>query len=296
MNLKSIWSALIEGFSPLGFSEMEKTANELGVKDGWVTLLWASWLFDSEPFSTETFMRVRPYGLARVIEARFASAAKQGLLSVHSVTEYQRTEKGKQVVEQIVRSAEETLVELQPVSTADLQKILDYAMRLVEATFDMPEPPSKFALTSYYENLYSNQNVPLLRLILHHVGTLDQYRGAAHIASWELHNIKGYEWSALTSIWRNEANTLDALHEDMGASVFTRDEILEALRDLIERGWIEEETDTFRTTADGGKIRQEAEDETDRLFFIPWSCLNESELEELASLAGQLRDGLKNPS
>ena len=33
--------------------------------------------------------------------------------------------------------------------------------------------------------------------------------------------------------------------------------------------------------------------ETDRLFFAPWSCLSESELEELASLANQLRDGLK---
>lgn len=28
--------------------------------------------------------------------------------------------------------------------------------------------------------------------------------------------------------------------------------------------------------------------------FAPWSCLSESELDELASLANQLRDGLKN--
>jgi hypothetical protein len=39
--------------------------------------------------------------------------------------------------------------------------------------------------------------------------------------------------------------------------------------------------------------RVTVEAETERLFFLPWSCLNESELEELASLAGQLRDGLK---
>lgn len=31
----------------------------------------------------------------------------------------------------------------------------------------------------------------------------------------------------------------------------------------------------------------------DKYFFAPWSCLSESELEELASLASQLRDGLK---
>ena len=70
MNLNAIWSALIEGFAPLGNSEMETTANELGVGDGWITWLWASWLFASEPFSTASFMRIRPYGSARVIEAR----------------------------------------------------------------------------------------------------------------------------------------------------------------------------------------------------------------------------------
>ena len=40
-------------------------------------------------------------------------------------------------------------------------------------------------------------------------------------------------------------------------------------------------------TSAGRQARAEVE------AFAPWSCLNESELEELASLANQLRDGLK---
>ena len=40
--------------------------------------------------------------------------------------------------------------------------------------------------------------------------------------------------------------------------------------------------------------RAEVEVEMERLFFASWSCLNESELEELSHLAEQLRDGLKN--
>lgn len=296
MNLNSIWTALIEGFYPLGNSEMEKTANELGVKEEWTTLLWANWLFDTEPFSTETFMRVRPYGSARMIKERFASAAKQGFLSVHSAKEYQRTEKGKYFAEQVTRSGEDVIAHLEPITPAELQKILNYTKRLVEATLDTPEPPSKFAMTRYYKNLRSNQDAPLLRLILHHLGSLDQYRGAAHIASWGSHNIKGYEWSAFTSIWRKEANTLDALHEEMGTSVFMREEILDALQGLSARGWITETAGNYQVTSDGARVRQEAEDVTDRLFFAPWSCLNQSEVEELSSLASQLRDGLKNSS
>ena len=45
----------------------------------------------------------------------------------------------------------------------------------------------------------------------------------------------------------------------------------------------------------GKQVRAQVEAETDRLFFAPWSCLNESELEELSRLASQLRDGLQNP-
>lgn len=44
----------------------------------------------------------------------------------------------------------------------------------------------------------------------------------------------------------------------------------------------------------GGQAGARAEVEVERLFFASWSCLNESELEELSHLAEQLRDGLKN--
>lgn len=39
--------------------------------------------------------------------------------------------------------------------------------------------------------------------------------------------------------------------------------------------------------------RAEVKAETEPLFFAPWAYLNESELEGLASLARQLREGLK---
>ena len=48
-----------------------------------------------------------------------------------------------------------------------------------------------------------------------------------------------------------------------------------------------------QSTADVKSLCDEAEALTDQYFFAPWSCLNESELEELVSLSMQLRDGLK---
>ncbi len=62
---------------------------------------------------------------------------------------------------------------------------------------------------------------------------------------------------------------------------------------LANQGWVREEAGTYQVTEAGKKIRDEAEALTDKYFFAPWSSLNESELEELASLASQLRDKLK---
>ena len=57
--------------------------------------------------------------------------------------------------------------------------------------------------------------------------------------------------------------------------------------------WVDDASAKIQITAAGKQVRAEVEAETERLFFAPWSSLNESELEELSSLANQLRDGLK---
>jgi DNA-binding PadR family transcriptional regulator len=260
-----------------------------------MTWLWAIALFDAEPFSTAAYMRIRPYGSARMNTTRFASAAERNILSVNTQNEYQATDKGKELIVKFMRTADASITHLQPLSSAKLQKLADYGKRLVEASLAAPEPPSHFGMTRYYKNIHPGQDAQWLRLVLHYVASLSQYRDASHLAAWQDLNLAGHVWSALTSIWRDEANTLEALHTEMGASVFTRDEISGALHDLVNRGWIEEKAGAYQTTPEGGKLRQEAEDETDRLFFGPWACLTQTELEELSQLAGQLRDGLKKP-
>jgi predicted transcriptional regulator len=285
---------MMGAIEPLSNLALDQAAAELDLEPGWITWLWAFCLFGSDPFSTAAYMRIRPYGSARVNEDRFTSAVRQGILTANSQNEYLLTEKGKHFANKFLQAADASIAHLQPIPIAELQKIADYGKRLVEASLAAPEPPSRFAITRYYRNIHPGQEAQLLRLVLHYVATLDQYRGAAHLASWQHHNLEGCAWSVLTSIWRGEANTLDALHEEVGQPVFSREEILQALRDLVNRGWIEERTDKYQMTPEGQRIRQEAEELTDRHFFPPWACLNETEQEDLLSLATQLSAGLKN--
>lgn len=293
MNLNTLWSALMEAVEPLSNFALDQATAELDLEPGWITWLWGYSLFGPEPFSTAAYMRIRPYGSRRVNEARFASAVRQDLLTVNTKNEYLLSEKGKHLMNRILQAADTSITHLQPIPVAELQKLADYGKRLVEASLAAPEPPSKSGMLRYYKYVHPGEEAQSLRLILHYLASLDQYRGASHLAAWQDHNMEGHVWSVLTSIWRDEANTLEALHAEMGPSVFKRDEILGALHDLVNRSWIEEETGTFQTTAEGRRIRQAAEDLTDQLFFHPWDCLNETEQKDLLDLATQLRNGLK---
>jgi len=294
MNLNALWSTLMESVEPLSDFALDKAIAELELETGGMTWLWAISLFDSEPFSTTAYMRIRPYGSMRVNEERFTSAVKQGILIVNSQNEYLSTEKGKLIANKFLQAADASIKHLQPMPIAELQKLADYGKRLVEASLAAPEPPSKSGMIRYYKYVHPGEEAQSLRLILHYVASLDQYRGASHLAAWQDHNMAGYVWSVLTSIWREEANTLDALHTEMGPSVFARDEISQALHDLMKRGWIEEKSDKYQATVEGRRIRKEAEELTDRYFFHPWACLNETEQADLLSLAIQLRDSLKD--
>lgn len=294
MNLNTLWSTLMESIEPLSDLALDKAATELNLESGDITWLWAICLFDPEPFSTAAYMHIRPYGSARVNEERFGSAVKQGILIVNSQNEYLPTEKGRAVTNKFLQTADASIAHLQPIPIAELQKIADYGKRLVEASFAAPEPPSKFGMTGYYKNVHPGEDAHLLRLILHYVATLSQYRDASHLAAWQDHNMAGYVWSALTSIWRDEVNTLDALHEEMGSFIFTRDDISQALIDLASFGWIKENTSEYQLTTEGKRIREEAEALTNCYFFAPWVCLSEAEQEDLLSLATQLRDGIRS--
>ncbi|RIK45712.1 MAG: hypothetical protein DCC59_17725, partial [Chloroflexi bacterium] len=100
-------------------------------------------------------------------------------------------------------------------------------------------------------------------------------------------------WDVLDCLSQNDALTFDALHDKLSRRGVTREAHAEDVQELARRGWVDDDSGKIQITSVGKQVRAEVEAETERLFFAPWSSLNESELEELSSLAGQLRDGLK---
>jgi len=297
MNLKSIWSALEESYGVYeekGGAVIGRLVNEGKIPAGWGMWYPAVVLFPSESVSAAQYMKIFPYGRLQVIDGRFAAAVQLGFLTSDS-NGYRATEKGKNVTFQGLQAMTDAIAHLQPLSSDNIQRVVGYLMRLSDSSFTAPEPPSKFCLEHYrnFKSTFSN-DAPLSRLFIHYFKELDFFRMDSHMAAWQIHNIEGNRWEVFSEVWLGKFNTLDKLYDELKFRGITRDEYAGILQELVERGWIEKNEGEFQLTTEGKRIREEAEALTDNYFFAPWSCLNESELDELASLAGQWRDGLKS--
>ena len=164
--------------------------------------------------------------------------------------------------------------------------------RLVEATLAAPEPEEKWAMA------YSRWTDPGAGAsgsvkTDQYLTDLLRYRDDAHIAAWKPYGVSGHAWEALTFIWRGEASTAEELVEKLPFRAHPVEDYQEALEDLATRGWLVEEAGTYQLTEKGKQIRKEAEEATDRHFFVGWAALSEEELAQLQDLLTRTKESLR---
>ena len=296
MNLQSVWSALTEADEPLDEYPMTATMNaaaELDLPAGWFSWVTAGVMLGGEAITIEKYMRLFPYGLAGTNEGRFASAVQQGYLTVNDKGEYRLSNSGSEVAQKILHAVDVSVDHLDPMPMERQQKLVDTLKRLANESFAMPEPPAKWLISHKRRNLRPTEGSCLLRYVVFYYDQIAAYRDDVYVAAWSAHGVGGHTWNALDQLIQGGALTLADLYDKVKGRGVTEEVHAADVRELVGRGWVEESSGVVKATEAGKQVRAEVEAETERLFFAPWSCLNESELEELASLASQLRDGLK---
>ena len=299
MNKASAWFLLEEAFDILGdcgYPAMDKTASELNLDDDWFTWVAAIWLFGSEPITTSKFMCMFPYGLAQLNEERFASAVRHGYLRADREGEYSPTENGLNIALRIWRQAGDSLANLKPMPEENLQFLVNFIERLIEASLAKPEPPSHFYLSHKRENYRRLKTINPLEYFVVIFGELAAYRDDMHIAAWQKHQIEGHAWDMFDKIYNGKALAFDELYEKLKGRGLPAEIYAQDLQELIKHGWVSETANKYQITSAGKKVREDVEAETEYLFFAPWSILNEKELGDLQSWAKQLHDGLQNPT
>lgn len=297
MNLKSLWTVLEESSDILGdyaYPAMDKVAEEIGLSPDYFSWVAAVNLFAPDSFTLAEFMRIFPYGLPQVNAARLMSAVQQGFLTFDGPDQYCATESGiNMAVHRVFQAANDSIAALHSMPDEALNRLVNLLTRLANTALGMPEPPIPFVATHKrrsYERMGMRDS--LLGFVARCL-EMEGYRDDAYITTWQAHRIDGHAWEVLDLLSQNDALTFDDLHDKLSRRGVTREIHAGGLQELARRGWVEESSGVVKITSAGKQIRAEVEAETERLFFAPWTCLNESELEELASLAGRLRDGLK---
>ena len=297
MNLKSIWSALEESseilFDNYGYPAADKAAEELSLPPGYYAWVTPIWMFDANPFSITQFMRYFPYGLAQVNDERLTSAVQQGFLASDGQGKYCASETGRTAAQQLIQAGNNDMATLTPMPKESLRTLGNLIARISDTAFNSSEPPAHVLIKAKRDCYQRTGTFAALEGIPAHCLLLEGHRDDCYIATWSGHHVEGHTWEVLDFLSHRESMTFDEVHEKTSGRGVTEEVHAGDVRELIGRGWAEESSGVVKATEAGKQVRVEVEAETERLFFAPWSSLSESELEELASLANQLRDGLQ---
>ncbi|MCP4428559.1 MAG: hypothetical protein GY803_29085, partial [Chloroflexi bacterium] len=166
----------------------------------------------------------------------------------------------------------------------DLERLAELLGRVIAACLNAPEPPGTWAIR-HSHNIAPDEDASALAKIDQHLDDLNAFRDDAHIAAFAPHEISGHGWELFTMLWRDdEVKTPADMVEKMGFRGHDEATYAAALDDLTARGWVKIAADGAQLTETGQEIREAAELQTNRYFYLPWLALNQAETEELREL------------
>jgi hypothetical protein len=177
--------------------------------------------------------------------------------------------------------------------TSEGERLTALLGRIVDATYQAPEPPEKWALLHRFR--VATEESSLLAQAREYMMDFFAYRDDAHLSAWKTYGVLGQARNAFTSLWRGDVHSPAQLAEQAAFRGYAAADYEEAIQELLRRGWVEEAdgAGTYRVTRQGQVLRNAVEQQTDGYFFVPWSSLNESETVELRGLLSRLVERLQ---
>jgi Mn-dependent DtxR family transcriptional regulator len=280
--------ALAEHYGPA----MQQVRDDAGMQQAdWGPVFLLSYV-DPRPETAAYLQRLTHYTSLPGLEARLEGAASRGLVEATPDRAYRLTDKGRRMLHDSLEAAWKVMADLEPIGRDEATRLAELLRRVVEDSLAAPEPQDKRHLLAS-RAVDPGDELPLVARIDQYLTDLALFRDDVHPAAWRAYNVDGAAWEIFTLIWSGEAATLEALTERLKNRAHPPSLIPQALQDLAAREWIARENGGYRATDEGKRLRQEAEDETDRLFYAPWAGLSDAEREELRDLLARLRDGAR---
>jgi len=242
-----------------------------------------------KPLTVELFCKRTPYTRPETVKNTLAAAAETGYLESDGKDGYLVSKKGSDAIETLHDSFYTHVNQINQFPAEKMKLLAELLGKLVDSSAQAILKTGLFCL-----NL-SRQGHPVvesgtLARVDQFLDDLNAFRDDAHIAAWTPTGVSGQVWESLSFVWNGEANTAEKLAERLPFRNYEVEEYTQALEELVEKGWIEEGDEGFVVTNEGKKIRENAEEDTNDLFFAPWKALSNSELKQLGELLAELKE------
>lgn len=281
------WKVLQMRFEPVVVQHCSECSLDL---QEWGLLL-AVLKFEPDATAPVDLMVRSPYTAAEVFINGLRSAAQKEWLVETSPGTFRLTETGRQICLDLIDVARKVMVDIDPLSTNDSQKLIKYINKLIQASFDLQPPPNPWSLKLSYKLMPEED--PAMPYIEQGFTCLSGYREDAQLASWTLTGMSATALDMMALLWRGEADSLDSICDRLshrGHSCEVYEAVLSDLRDV---GYVNGDDNALFATGSGRVFCNQVEATTDYYFFTPWSCLSEAEKSDLSSILNKLFSGLE---
>lgn len=219
-----------------------------------------------------------PYGHIDRDRAWLVAVAEHGFLQEAAPDAFRLTEQGRSAVQAFFTEAQAALAAV-PVKGTDIKRLVALLGRVVAGIEGNPEPAAKrFFLNSRATD--TGDLAPLAR-IDQYLTDLSRFRDDAHVAAWQPYAVEGIVWEAFSFIWEGNFAEFPERLEGRG---YPAEALARIMAELVDRGWVQAAGEAYALTAEGAALREQAEVETDRLYFLGWGMLSEAEIAEVAAL------------
>jgi hypothetical protein len=265
---------------------MQQALDDAGLEGRyWGVLLFTQGV-EPQPLSAARLHAFSPYTTVEVLSERLAETAEKGFLAP-AEEGYRLTETGRSALQGSFAAVHQALAGFEPLPIDDMHRLADLLRRLVDSGAAAPAPADKSHLHAS-RRTDPGAGVSLAARLDQYLTDLNAFRDDAHVAAWQPTGVDGPTWEALTLVWRGDANTPEALAEKLAGRRLEPAAYAAVLQSLTKREWVAEQAGTYSVTEQGRMLRQQVEDETDHLFYEPWGCLDDGEVQELRSLLTRL--------
>ncbi len=246
--------------------------------------------------SVDTILAQIPYMNPDTLTAHIQETADAGFLAPNG-SGYHINDSGKSTVSSILDSVSNWVDQDVSMDTGQLEAMYQTLNQMSQGFQNSQEPETKPALDSA-QFFSPEEDAPILLRISRTIAEIAAFRDDAHVAAFSKYEVPAYEWEAFShvwgeNIWGDQVNTAVDVSQKLGFRGYSEEAYAKALEAAVKRGWLSKnDKNVYALTDKGRDIREEAEQETNRLFFTPWQFFAPRELNELSKGIERLNKAL----